>query len=230
MILFLLFFFQHFPLSLIHLPALSATWQREWRSPEVKPSLCPTPITLEEPVLQQAVQSSDRLRRPASVSSPLSALGPPLKKASPFISPINTPRPPLPLPEIVTSPTPNVPPTVGTAPYLSRTSCTVPSPLPRSLVPLEPLSPAHSIHVAVPPPVSLNPIPDSSHHPDTSLVRLSNSALTPHPSISTQLSSVHFAAPFSTAAVDAEVNPSDVAQPGTEQAPLLNQLLTILLF
>ncbi|XP_017327768.1 mucin-17 isoform X9 [Ictalurus punctatus] len=193
--------------------AETATWQREWRSPEVKPSLCPTPITLEEPVLQQAVQSSDRLRRPASVSSPLSALGPPLKKASPFTSPINTPRPPLPLPEIVTSPTPNVPPTVGTAPYLSRTSCTVPSPLPRSLVPLEPLSPAHSIHVAVPPPVSLNPIPDSSHHPDTSLVRLSNSALTPHPSISTQLSSVHFAAPFSTAAVDAEVNPSDVAQP-----------------
>ncbi|XP_060789787.1 uncharacterized protein ehbp1l1a isoform X9 [Neoarius graeffei] len=195
----------------------TATWQREWRSPEVKPSLCPTPVTLEEPVLQQAVQSSDTLRRPASVSSPLSALGPPLKKASPFTSPINTPLPTLPLPETVPSLTPNVPPKV--APPLSLscpsevTSYSVSSPLPHSLVPSEPLSPAHSFHVAVPPPISLTPIPDSSLRSDSSLVTLSTSPLIPHPSASTQLSSVHFAAPFSTAAVDPEVKPSDDIQP-----------------
>ncbi|MCI4377563.1 hypothetical protein PGIGA_G00204970 [Pangasianodon gigas] len=198
----------------------TATWQREWRSPEVKPSLCPTPITLEEPVHHQAVQSSDTLRRPASVSlsySYHSSLCPPLKKPSPFTSPINTPLPPLPLPEIVRSPTPNVPPTVAPPLSLSRpsevASCTLSSPLPHSLVPSGPLSPAHSVHVAVPPPVSLTPIPDSSLHSDSSLVTLSNTPLTPHPSVSTQLSSVHFAAPFSTAAVDPEVNPSDAAQP-----------------
>ncbi|KAB5579485.1 hypothetical protein PHYPO_G00195590 [Pangasianodon hypophthalmus] len=198
----------------------TATWQREWRSPEVKPSLCPTPITLEEPVHQQAVQSSDTLRRPASVSlscSYHSALCPPLKKPSPFTSPINTPLPPLPLPEIVRSPTPNVPPTVAPPLSLSRpsevASCTLSSPLPHSLVPSGPLSPAHSVHVAVPPPVSLTPIPDSSLHSDSSLVTLSNAPLTPHPNVSTQLPSVHFAAPFSPAAVDPEVNPSDAAQP-----------------
>ncbi|XP_058250610.1 uncharacterized protein ehbp1l1a isoform X3 [Hemibagrus wyckioides] len=197
------------------MPSETATWQREWRSPEVKPSLCPTPITLEEPVHQQAVQSSDSLRRPASVSLPPTALGPPLKKASPFTSPINTALPPLPLPEIV--PTSNVPPTLAPPLSLSHpsevTSCTVSSPLPHSLVLSEPLSPAHSFHVAVPPPVSLNPIPDSSLHSDISLVPLSNSPVTPQTNVSTQLSSVHFSAPFSTAAVEPEVNTSDATQP-----------------
>lgn len=201
-----LFSFQHSPISPINPYAYSATWQREWRSPEVKPSLCPTPITLEGPVLQQAVQSSDTLRRPASVSSPLSVLGPPIKKASPFTFPINTPLPPLPLPEIVPSHTTNMPPAVAPPLSLLRpsevASCNVSSSLPRSLVPSDPLLPA--------------PIPDSSLHSDSSLVTLSNSPLT-HPSVSTHLSSVHFPAPFSTAAVDPEVNPSDVAQPGTEQ-------------
>ncbi|XP_047671578.1 uncharacterized protein ehbp1l1a isoform X3 [Tachysurus fulvidraco] len=147
----------------------TASWQREWRSPEVKPSLCPIPITLEEPVHQQAVQSSDSLRRPASASLPPSALGPPLKKGSSFKSPINTAISPL------------------------------------------PFSPAHSFHVAVPSPVSLTPVLDSSLHTDTSLAPISNSPHTPHPNVSAQLSSVHFSAPFSTAAVDPEVT-TDAAQ------------------
>lgn len=211
------FSFQHFSISHINPYTHSATWQREWRSPEVNPSLCPTPITLEEPVHHQAVQSSDTLRRPASVSSPLSALGPPLKKNSPFTTPINTPFPPLPLTETVPSPTSNVPPALAPPLSLSLShpfevaSCTMSSHLPCSLDPSEPLSPAYSFHV----PPSISPIPDSSLH-------LSNSPLTPHPDVSTHLSFVHFAAPFSTAAVDREVNPSDDAQPGTEQT-LLNQ-------
>lgn len=211
------FSFQHSPISHINPYAHLATWQREWRSPEVKPSLCPTPITIDQPVPQQAVPSSDTLRRPASASSPLSALGPPLKKASPFTSPINAPLLPLLLPERVLSPTPNVSPVV--APPLSLplpsevASCTVSSPLPPSFVPSDPLSPTHSFHAAVP----TTTIPDLSLNSDSSLVTISNPTLTPHPTVSTHMPSVNFAAPFSTVAVDPEVNPSDVAQPGTEQ-------------
>lgn len=199
----------------------SATWQREWRSPEVKPSLCSTPITLEKPAHHQAVQSSDTLRRPASVSSLSSASGPPFKKASPFTSPVNTPLPPLPLPEIVPSPTFNVPPAVALPLSLSHpskvASCTVLAPLPRPLVPLEPSLPVHSFHAAVPPAVSPTSISDSSLHSESPLSTLSNSPSTPQPNISIHLSSVHSAALFSTAAVDPEVNPSDATQSGTEQ-------------
>ncbi|GAA6100847.1 uncharacterized protein ehbp1l1a isoform X1 [Tachysurus ichikawai] len=189
----------------------TASWQREWRSPEVKPSLCPIPITLEEPVHQQAVQSSDSLRRPASASLPPSALGPPLKKGSSFKSPINTAISPLPKAEIrhaINMPSLEGPPLSLSHPS-EVTSCTVPSPFPRSLILSESLSPAHSFHVAVPSPVNLNPILDSSLHTDTSLAPISNSPHTPHPNVSAQLSSVHFPAPFSTAA---EVNTSDAAQ------------------
>ncbi|KAF5907129.1 uncharacterized protein DAT39_003239, partial [Clarias magur] len=191
----------------------TATWQREWRSPEAMPSLCPAPITLEEPVHQQAVQSSDTLRRPASVSSPLSALGPPLKKASPFTSPLNKPLPPLPLP----FPTPTVPSALATPPlplscHPEMTYCTVSCPMPHSFVPSDPLSPAHTFHVADPPSVRRIGIPDLSLHTDSSIVTLSNAPLTPQSNASTQMSSVHFAAPFSTAAVEPEVNPSDVTQ------------------
>lgn len=144
---------------------------------------------------------------------PLSALGPPVKKASHFTSPINTPLPPLSLPEIVSSPTPNVPPAVASQrslPHPSEVaSCTVSSPLPPSLCPSDPL-----FHVAVSPPASLTPILHLSLHSDSSLATLSNPPLTPYPNVSTHLPSVNFAAPFSTAAVDLEVKPSD---PGTEK-------------
>ncbi|XP_046707021.1 uncharacterized protein ehbp1l1a isoform X5 [Silurus meridionalis] len=191
--------------------AETATWHREWRSPEVKPSLCPTSVTSEEPVCHQAVQSSDTLRRPASVSSSISALAPPLKKANPFTPLINTPLSPLPLTEILPIPTPNVPPTI--APLLSLShpsevaSCTVSYSLPRSNISVQPGPSSHSSHVAVPPLATLTPNPLSFLHSNTTTVT-SKCPLTPHPNVSTQLS-----ASFSTAAVDPEVKPPDVAQP-----------------
>ncbi|TTI61485.1 EH domain-binding protein 1-like protein 1 [Bagarius yarrelli] len=185
----------------------TATWQREWRSPEVKPSLCPTPITLGDPIYQQEVQSSDTLHRPASVSSPFTA--------NPFTSPINTPLSFSPVTKTVPYSTPNVPPRV--APPLSpslevASSSSLPSCLVFLLFQQNPCRlptlfmlvhfhksalPLYLFHL-------YTLIPPLSHH----LLYLSLLLMFV---LSCHL--FHFASPSSTAAVDPEGNPSDVAQP-----------------
>uniref|UniRef100_A0A8B9K3M8 EH domain binding protein 1 like 1 n=1 Tax=Astyanax mexicanus TaxID=7994 RepID=A0A8B9K3M8_ASTMX len=149
----------------------SASWQREWKSPEVKPSLCPVPTHLEEPVCHMPVQSSQILRRPASISSP-PAFDPPLKKAAPPMystPPPNTPSTPLPL----TFPTPD-----GSAQPMEAKYSTVappkhllPMPCPSEVAsvptflssfhpaPPEPQPHAHYFPVTIPPPALVPSIP-----------------------------------------------------------------------
>uniref|UniRef100_A0A8B9K3Y2 EH domain binding protein 1 like 1 n=1 Tax=Astyanax mexicanus TaxID=7994 RepID=A0A8B9K3Y2_ASTMX len=151
--------------------AETASWQREWKSPEVKPSLCPVPTHLEEPVCHMPVQSSQILRRPASISSP-PAFDPPLKKAAPPMystPPPNTPSTPLPL----TFPTPD-----GSAQPMEAKYSTVappkhllPMPCPSEVAsvptflssfhpaPPEPQPHAHYFPVTIPPPALVPSIP-----------------------------------------------------------------------
>uniref|UniRef100_A0A3B1JX23 EH domain-binding protein 1-like protein 1 n=1 Tax=Astyanax mexicanus TaxID=7994 RepID=A0A3B1JX23_ASTMX len=151
--------------------AETASWQREWKSPEVKPILCPVPTHLEEPVCHMPVQSSQILRRPASISSP-PAFDPPLKKVAPPMystPPPNTPSTPLPL----TFPTPD-----GSAQPMEAKYSTVappkhllPMPCPSEVAsvptflssfhpaPPEPQPHAHYFPVTIPPPALVPSIP-----------------------------------------------------------------------
>ncbi|XP_076829224.1 uncharacterized protein ehbp1l1a isoform X10 [Brachyhypopomus gauderio] len=213
----------------------TASWQREWKAPVVKPSLCPTTAGSTETVHHQPVQGSQALRRPASISSHPPAGDPPLKKATPFIRdppPTNAPLPNLSSSQ-VHSPTPDgffrpveaVPSTVAPPPCLAPPSVPqlplacpfeVAVPASSSLVPSEPQPPACSFPAARPPPDSL-PLCASSppSGPFLAAAVPSSSPPTPHPPVSALPLSLHLAVsarPWSAAAVGPAAPPATVPQ------------------
>ncbi|KAK1797496.1 hypothetical protein P4O66_008347, partial [Electrophorus voltai] len=219
----------------------TASWQREWMSPAVKPSLCPTPAGLTEPVRQQPVQSSEALRRPASTSSLPPAVAPPPKKSTPFMCAprsLNAPHPNLSSSQ-VHSLTPDgslksmdaVPSTLAPPPCLTPPSVpqlslarpfevVVPAScsLPCCLAPSQPQPPACSFSAAKPPPECL-PLRSSSSPSDPLMAAADvspSSSPTPHPPVSAMLSSLHLAVSTrsrSAAPVGTPVPPTATLQP-----------------
>uniref|UniRef100_A0AAR2KR18 C2 NT-type domain-containing protein n=1 Tax=Pygocentrus nattereri TaxID=42514 RepID=A0AAR2KR18_PYGNA len=191
----------------------TASWQREWKSPEVKPSLCPVPASLAEPICHMPVQSTQTLRRPASFSSP-PVLDPPLKKAIHHVyppPPLIAPHPPLSSPE-VSSPTPDGAfqpvragySTVAPPPSLTPSEvASVPaSPSSCSFAPSEPQPPAHLLLAAIPLPASVaSPLLSPSLAPAVSSI----SPLTPQATVSALPSSPNISG---SAAVGSVVTPS----------------------
>ncbi|KAL7880069.1 hypothetical protein SRHO_G00023230 [Serrasalmus rhombeus] len=191
----------------------TASWQREWKSPEVKPSLCPVPASLAEPICHMPVQSTQTLRRPASFSSP-PVLDPPLKKAIHHVyppPPLIAPHPPLSSPQ-VSSPTPDGAfqpvragySTVDPPPPLTPSEvASVPaSPSSCSFAPSEPQPPAHLLLAAIPLPASVaSPLLSPSLAPAVS----SSSPLTPQAPVSALPSSPNISG---SAAVGSVVTPS----------------------
>ncbi|XP_062850135.1 EH domain-binding protein 1-like protein 1 isoform X1 [Trichomycterus rosablanca] len=206
------------------LPSASdtASWQMEWKSPEVKPSLCPAPA-LGEHFPQQPVQSSETLHRTASLSSPLSVLGPPNKKALTTVytpSSVNTSPSVLYFPQ-VHSPTPDV--SSAVAPPLFHpaevSSFYAPPPL-STPKPFEPQTAPYQFPVSTPPIHSPVNTPAASFllpKPSLAIVKSSGILHTPNQNVSTHPSSVQVftpAVPFSAAApAHSEVAPSAVTQP-----------------
>ncbi|KAL6490473.1 hypothetical protein MHYP_G00008180 [Metynnis hypsauchen] len=191
----------------------TASWQREWKSPEVKPSLCPVPASLAEPICHMPVQSTQTLRRPASFSSP-PVLDPPLKKAIHHVyppPPLIAPHPPLSSPQ-VSSPTPDgtfLPVRAGystVAPPPSLTPSEVASfpasPSSCSFAPSEPQPPGHLLLAAIPLPTT---VASTLLSPSLAPAVSSSSPPTPQPPVSALPSSAHISG---SAAVGPVVPPS----------------------
>lgn len=184
--------------NLCYLPwSTPASWQKEWRSPKLHPTLCPAPFTSAEHINQQ--------RHPASINPSLPAQTSPLMNA--------------PLPTLSSSHVLPQPMDIST--ITSNPGVTSPSVAPSEMLSTESVSTSCSQTLSaaiLPPPsaslVSLSIAPTAS----------SSSSSTPYPCVSTHLA-VFDAPLYSSPDVGPVVTASIVSEPGREQTNTLEKLL-----